>query len=163
MAKVLDAAQALAFVRTEGVVLASAKGNAPRLIEAILGQAISGNWWAHAQANAIYNVLAQVSDSPDVLVCRLLKGKVTLVHRRLWPALVCVADHFDTSHLAQVREEHTATGRHVNREVAFPLWVPALVRQQAAALDEQEAFSTLGPALASARGARKKQPGPDGR
>lgn len=143
---------ALEFVREEGIVLASAKGSAPRLIEAILGEPISGNWWAHPKSSFIYNVLAAVSESEDILVCRLLGGRITLIHRRLWPALVRTAGHFDVAQLAQVREEHTPSGRHVTREVAFPLWVPAAVREEAALLSENEALLALGPAVSASRG-----------
>ena len=78
--------RALAFIERHGVVLASARGAAPRLIDAIAGETIVGNWWSHPKANAIYAVLERASGSPDVLPCRLVDGKVTLVHRRLWPA-----------------------------------------------------------------------------
>jgi hypothetical protein len=155
MSKPLHAKAALAFVREHGIVLASAKGDAPRLIEAILGEPISGNWWAHPRAGFIYDVLAEVSDSEDVLVCRLLRDKITLVHRRLWPALVRIASRFEPAQLARVREEHSPSGRHVNREVAFPLWVPPAAHEQAAGLSEQEALALLGPALTAA------QPAPD--
>lgn len=158
MSKPLHPKAALEFVREQGVVLASAKGDAPRLIEAILGETITGNWWSHPRGSFIYNVLAEVSDSADVLVCRLVRGKVTLVHRRLWPALVRVASRFEPAQLAQVRDEHTPSGRHVNREVAFPLWVPPAVHEQAALLSEQEALASLGPAVAAAQAARAACP-----
>jgi hypothetical protein len=150
-------AKALAFVERRGIVLASAKGDAPRLIETILGQPVSGNWWAHPQGNFVHNVLAAVSESDDVLVCRLLGGKVTLVHRRLWPALVRVADRFEPARLAKVREEHLPTGRHVAREVPFPSWVPSAVHEEAAVLGEEQAMTALGPAVAAslARSRRK--------
>ena len=143
MNRSLHAKAALEFVRKHGVVLASAKGGAPRLIEAIIGEAITGNWWVHPRSNFIYNVLAEVTDSEDVLVCRLLRGKITLVHRRLWPALVRVASHFEPAQLARVREDHTPTGRHVSREVAFPLWVPPEIQEQVAPVSEQEALAIL--------------------
>jgi hypothetical protein len=152
MAMPLDAEAALQFVREQGVVLASAKGSVPRLIEAIIGEPISGNWWSHPQGSLIYNVLAEVADCEEVLVCRLLRGKVTLVHRRLWPALVRIASRFDPAQIAQVREEHAASGRHVNRELAFPLWVPADVHERAVLLGEDEALAALGPFVAAAAG-----------
>lgn len=150
MAKPLHAKAALEFVREQGVVLASAKGDAPRLIEAILGEPISGNWWSHPSSSFIYKVLLEVSDSEEVLVCRLLRGKITLVHRRLWPALVRVASRLEPGQLAQVREEHTSGGRHVTHEIAFPQWVPTVVREQAGLLSEPEALARLGPAVAAA-------------
>lgn len=136
--------QALAFVCQHGVVLASAKGPVPRLIDAIAGETIQGSWWAHPQSHAIFTVLEAVADSNQVLVCRLVGGKVTLVHRRLWPALVRLADRFSPEQLAQVRQEHTPSGRHINRELDFPQWAPAQVAAQAKALTTQQALALLG-------------------
>ena len=132
---------ALAFVEEQGVVLVSAKGDAPRLTEAIVGEAIKGSWWAHSQSHRIFAVLNAVTDSGQVLICRLVGGKVTLVHRRLWPHLVRSAAHFTASQIAQLREEHTASGKHVKHEVAFPEWVPAGVQHEAQHLTEQEAVA----------------------
>src|ERR1700726_647705 len=97
---------ALAFVREHGVVLVAAKGPAPRLTEAIVGEPIKGSWWAHPKSHQIFAILQAVTDSKEILVCRLVDGKVTLVHRRLWPALVRVARRFRPDQIAQVREEH---------------------------------------------------------
>ena len=152
MAERLDARQALEFVRQHGIVLASAKGHVPRLIEAILGVPISGNWWTHPDGSFIYNVLAEVSDSDEILLCRLVDGKRTLVHRRLWPALVRVAHRFDPAQLAKVCEEHTPSGRHVKTEVAFPHWVPPEVDDEARLLSAQDALLALGGVI----GAQKK-------
>jgi hypothetical protein len=114
------------------------------------GEVIAGNWWSHPQAHTIYNVLTEVQASEDVLVCRLLGGKITLVHRRLWPALVRAADTFAPQRIARVREEHTASGRHVVHETPFPQWVPVDVLQQAQALSEEQALRALGLAPVSA-------------
>jgi hypothetical protein len=140
----MNAKQALAFVSEHGVALVSGKGPAPRLVEAIAGESIKGSWWAHPSAHEIFRVLSQLGDSPDILVCRLVDGKVCFVHRRLWAALVRLADRFDVDRLAQVRQEHTAKGHHVNLRVPFPLWVPAAVREQANQLTEREALEQLG-------------------
>ena len=136
--------EAITFIKQHGVVLASAKGPVPRLTEAITGEAIKGSWWGHPKSQQIFAVLQAVEDSQDVLVCRLVDGKVTFVHRRLWPALVRVAKKFPADRVSQVHEEHTASGRHVTREVAFPKWVPPDVAEQAKLLSEQEAFDELG-------------------
>lgn len=131
---------ALAFVEAHGVVLVSAKADAPRLTEAIVGAPIKGSWWAHPQSHHIFAILNAVTDSGQVLICRLVKGKVTLVHRRLWPHLVRAAAHFSASQIAQVIEEHTASGKHVTREVPFPDWVPSAVEQEAQQLSEADAL-----------------------
>lgn len=158
MTRLLDAAAALEFVRDQGVVLASARGSVPRLIEAILGEPISGNWWSHPKGSAIYNVLAAVSDSDEVLVCRLVGGKVTLVHRRLWPALVRVAGRFEAARLAWIREQHEPSGHHTTRELPFPDWVPADIRALSQRLTDDEALAALGPRVIEAQVPSKRQP-----
>jgi hypothetical protein len=60
-------------------------------IEILTGQHPRGSWWSHPQANDIYDILNVVEAHPDVLLAKLLSGKVTMVHRQLWPALLTVA------------------------------------------------------------------------
>jgi hypothetical protein len=84
-----------------------------------------------------------------VLACRLVEGKVTYVHRRLWPALVRAAKRFPRTRLAQVTEIHAASGKHVTCELAFPKWVPKKVVAAAAAIDEEEALANLGDGVLS--------------
>lgn len=143
--------QALAFVREQGVVLVSAKGPVPRLTERIAGGPIAGSWWAHPQGRRIYAILQAVRASGDVLACRLIAGKVTLVHRRLWPALARVAERFPAEHVAQVFDEHTPSGRHGAREVPFPSWLPEDVPTAAQAMTEEEALRALGAWTRNAR------------
>ena len=140
----MTAAEALAIVEQHGVVLVSAKGPAPRLSEVIAGEPIKVSWLSHPKSHQIFAILEVVTESEDILVCRLVKGKITLVHRRLWPALVRVAARFPSDRIAKVRQEHTASGRHVNKEVSFPRWVPAEVLKQASSISEEEALAALG-------------------
>jgi hypothetical protein len=155
----MTAKQAAAFVREHGVVLMSANGPVPRLVEAIAGEPIKGSWWAHPRSRAIYQVLQAIEDSPDVLICRLIDSKVTCVHRRLWPALVKNADQFGRAQLAQVRQEHTASGRHINRTIDYPDWVPDDVQEAARRLSKEEAARLLSPTLATLAPRSKKHPG----
>ncbi len=162
----LTAEEALAFVREHGVVLVSAKGPVPRLTEAIAGEPIKGSWWGHAKGRQIFAVLQVVTESKDILMCRLVDGKVTLVHRRLWPALVRLAGRFPPDQVAQVRQEHTPSGHHVSREVPFPKWVPADVTSEARRIDLEEALRALGPWTTainqSRKGIRRKRRVPKG-
>jgi hypothetical protein len=141
----MTAEEAMAFVREQGVVLVSGKGAVPRLTEVIVGEPIKGSWWAHPKSHQIFATLQAVTDSKEILVCRLVDGKVTLVHRRLWPALVRVAGRFRPDQIAQVREEHTPSGRHAANVVPFPKWVPAEVKEEAEGISESEALAALGP------------------
>ena len=136
--------QAIAFVQEHGVVLASAKGPVPRLAEIIAEEPIKGSWWAHPRSHEIYAVFQALSESNDILVCRLVDGKITFVHRRLWPALIRAAAHFPLQQLSQVHEVHTAAGRHVSHDLVFPEWAPPEAMRQARLLDEQAALKALG-------------------
>jgi hypothetical protein len=143
----MNTEETMSFVKQQGVVLVSARGPVPRLTEVIAGEPIAGSWWAHSKSHEIFRVLQILSNSPDILVCRLVCGHVTWVHRRLWPALVKMADHFGADRLAQIREEHTTSGKHVNHTVAFPEWVPREVFAQAQKLKHQDARALLGALL----------------
>jgi hypothetical protein len=147
--------EAISFIQENGVVLASAKGPVPRLTEAIVNEPIKGSWWAHPRSHEIFAVLQAVADSEDVLVCRLVNGKVTFIHRRLWPALVRAAKRFPSAQLAQVHEEHTPSGRHVNRKIPFPKWVPPEVMGQAKRMSEKKALDALGSWASSSRQRRE--------
>jgi hypothetical protein len=136
--------QAIAFVYKHGVVLESAKGSVPSLAEAIAGESIPGSWWAHPRSHEIFAATRAVRESKDVLVCRLVDGKVTFVHRKLWPALVRCAHSFPTKRIAQLSEHHTESGRHVTKQVPFPKWVPAQALESAASLSEEQARELLG-------------------
>lgn len=138
-----SAPEALALVRRHGVVLVSARGRGPNLVEAIAGRPVKGSWWGHPHGKRIFSVLTAVTESDDVLVCRLIDGKITLVHRRLWPALVRLAADFPPERIARVLDGHTASGRHVSRSLASPAWVAPAIAQEAEALGETQARDLL--------------------
>ena len=135
---------AVALVRRHGVVLEGARGPVPNLAEAVVGERIPGSWWSHSKGQEIFRLTRAVRDSDDVLVCRLVGHKITYVHRRLWPALVRLADAFTRDDLAALHEIHTSGGRHELRVVPFPRWVPPTVRRQARKLTELAARAALG-------------------
>jgi hypothetical protein len=133
----------LALVAEHGMLLQSGKGPIPNLAELVVGGPIKGSWWAHPDHDEIFRVLNEAAGSDQVVRLRLVQKKLTLVHRRLWPALVRVEAHFDRDRLASIREEHTGTGAHRTHEVPFPAWVPPDVVDEAAATSEEEAWASL--------------------
>jgi hypothetical protein len=143
----MNADDALAFIEKHGAVLVAGKGPVPRLVEAILGQPIKGSWWAHPRSHGIFAVLQELGESSNLLACRLVEGKVTLVHRRLWPALIKLERRFTRQQLAQIHQEHTPSGKHLTRTVDFPAWGPQNVRTEAGDLSEREAERLLAPVL----------------
>jgi hypothetical protein len=147
--------QALAFVKRHGVVLQAARGPVPSLAEAVAGGPIRGSWWAHPKGHEIFRVASVVCESPDVLVCKMVEGKVTYVHRRLWPALVKLEGRFRKDQLAKVWEEHTPSGAHRARRTSFPAWVPSDVVREAQALSISEAEAALSSCLAFSKGRKE--------
>ena len=102
-----------------------------------------GNWWAHPKGNDIFLLSRAIRSSSDVLVCRLVDGKITYIHRRLWPALVSFAGRFSKQRLAALNEVHTPAGKHKLLVTPFPDWVPTEVLQAAQKVTEKEAASQL--------------------
>jgi hypothetical protein len=140
---------AIAFIEKHGVVLESGRGPVPSLAEAIAGEAIRGSWWGHPHGRTIFRLTRAVRDSSEVLVCRWIDGKITYVHKRLWPALFRLADEIGPRRLGALREEHTATGAHRLVTMAFPGWVPKEVVHAAGKLSAAEARSSFGGWLTS--------------
>ncbi|HYV86437.1 MAG TPA: hypothetical protein VFB49_11040 [Patescibacteria group bacterium] len=147
-APVVNARDALAFIEEHGVVLMAARGPVPSLAEAIAGGPIRGSWWGHPKAHQMFAIFETVSDSKSVLVCRLTGGKVTFVHRRLWPALARLAGRLPKSGLAAIREEHTASGRHRTVATPFARWVPRQVLDRARRMSETDAVAQCGAGVA---------------
>jgi hypothetical protein len=145
-------------VAAHGVVLESAQGSVPILAEAVAGEPLRGSYWAHPKANDIFLCSRAIRESADVLVCRLIDGKVTYVHRRLWPALVRLAGRFDADRLAAIQEVHTPPGKHEVHTTAYPDWVTEDVRRAAEGLSETEAAALL-PAVPTRRLPKKKRKG----
>ena len=135
--------EAFAFVERHGIVLQAARGPLPNLAEAIAGEIIRGSWWGHPKGKEIFRAIRAIGESPDVLVCKLVEGKITYVHRRLWPALIKLASRFRKEQLAKVWDEHTRSGAHQSKREPFPNWVPSEVMKKAEALSVAEAENIL--------------------
>lgn len=143
----LDVDGAAALVAEHGLVLESAQGPLPRLVEEIAGEPIEGSWWGHRAGRHIFRVLTELRDREEIALLRLVGGKLTYAHRRVWPALVVLADRLGRGRLAAVREVHTEGGHHETVEVAYPGWMPDEVATEAEELAEAEAMRLVGVAI----------------
>jgi hypothetical protein len=63
----------------------------PCLATLVAGEPIRGSWWGHPAGKAIYALSDELQRRPDVMVVKLVGGKLTYIHERLWPALLGVA------------------------------------------------------------------------
>ena len=121
----------------------------PSLAEAVAGEPIVGSWWAHPKGRAIFAALSELDDSDDVRSFKLIDGKITLVHRRVWPALVRLARDgaLAAARVAALQQEHMPTGEHRNFVTPFPDWVDDETARAAAQLSVDAARRLLGKAL----------------
>lgn len=79
----------------------------PCLVHLVVGEPVRGSWWAHREGPAIYDIAMALEQHPDVLVTKLVHGKVTFVHRRLAPAVVAVGSARAPWQLADLPEPAT--------------------------------------------------------
>ncbi len=60
----------------------------PSLVGMIVDEPLHASWLGHPRAQLIYATMNRADDDPHLLATKLIAGKVTYVHERLWPALV---------------------------------------------------------------------------
>lgn len=91
------------YLRERGLLLETDRAF-PSLVAMMAGGPVKGTWWAHPLANEIYQVGMRLMKQSDVIYVRLVAGKMTYVHRRLWPALYSVATAREPWQLANLPE-----------------------------------------------------------
>ena len=78
--------QVFLALKTNGFLMLS--DNAlPSIAGIITGTPIKGSWWGHPKGNEIFNCSSEIDDHKDVLSLKLINGKVTFIHKSMWPAL----------------------------------------------------------------------------
>lgn len=80
----------LAELETRGLLLAS-DAVLPNVTTIITGEPVKGSSWGHPLARAVNETIRALEQHADVVWAPLINGKVTFVHRKLWPALLGVA------------------------------------------------------------------------
>ena len=136
--------QALALVKKHGVMLESARGPVPNLVDTVVGGTRKGSWWTHPRGREVFWLTRSLRDSPDILVTRFVNGNITYIHRRLWAPFVRLAGGLPKARIARVREVHTTSGAHRLDIEPFPGWVPEDVASEAKSLSQDEAVRRLG-------------------
>jgi hypothetical protein len=90
MGEPIAEASAVVQAIAEGGLLLLSDPKRKNAIQVLTGEFPHGSWWKHPEANLIYGRLEEVGEHPDVVLAKLVAGKVTFVHRTLWPALLAV-------------------------------------------------------------------------
>jgi len=87
---VRTAKDALELVKRHRVVPMTPVPGFRSLVGEIAGGPVRGSWWGHPKGSLMFDLANVLHDSRDVVAARLLEGKVTFIHKSLWPALVRV-------------------------------------------------------------------------
>jgi hypothetical protein len=80
----------LAYLARHGLLM-KADARLPSVTTIVAGEPVKGSWWTHPLAHTIFFALRDLADHPDVLPLKLVAGKDTFVHRRLWPEVLAIA------------------------------------------------------------------------
>jgi hypothetical protein len=80
----------LKVLREQGLLLQQ-DSSLPNVVNLVLGENLRTSWWSHPRAQEVLSCLTELVGHLDVLMTKLIGGKVTFVHRGLWPALLAVA------------------------------------------------------------------------
>jgi len=127
-------AEALALVRQHGALTLAS------LVTAVVGAPVRGSWWGHEKGGLIFKLATALEDGDEVLVVKLVGGKVTFLHRRLWPALARVVTDagWRRKRAAGLSTEARALWRRVDRagELRFESLPPDERRSLGAARKE---------------------------
>lgn len=98
----------------------------PSVSNLVAGRPIRGSWWGDPAGRQIYLVLNTLGD--EVAWPKLLGGKVTLVHRRLWAALAAVGEQeapWQTEGLGDVERSALQVVREAGATKTDELRIPA--------------------------------------
>ena len=133
--------KAWSLLSRHGLLLVS-DADLPSVAGLVAGEPVRGSWWSHPRSHEIFAISEAFSDHPDVLVTKLLAGKVTFVHRKLWPALLAVALPGSTWQMRALPAAARTLLRKVTRQGSVEL-APAARGKSHSTLPQREAARAL--------------------
>ena len=88
----------------------------PNVYQLIAGNERKGSWWANEHAHTIFAVNELLDDHPDVLLMKLISGKVTFVHRELWEHVLSIGVAREEWQLKRLSSEANSLLKTVDEE-----------------------------------------------
>lgn len=116
----------------------------PSLTALVAGAPIRGSWWGHAAGKRIFQVASALEDGGQLLFVPLLSTKVTLVHARLWPALLGVGESRAPWQTSKLEPRARALLQEVEREGRVRVTGPSSKALARALLVHAEQVHTAG-------------------
>jgi len=86
--RIRNEAEAVALIREHPVVTVTPAGELPSIVKLVVGGPVKGSWWGHPKGKLIFRICSALGEHEDVLAVKLVDGKITFVHRALWPFLL---------------------------------------------------------------------------
>jgi hypothetical protein len=103
-----DVTRALA---TDGLLLLQ-DAKARSLATMVAGDVVKGSWWGHPKGNEMFAIASALEEiaanGKRIKTAKLVDGKVTFVHERLWPALHAVGRSREAWQVAKLSKEALA-------------------------------------------------------
>jgi hypothetical protein len=95
--------QILDLLEHYGLLLVS-DPHLPSVVRLVAGEPVRRSWWGHPRGHEMYAILNQLAAREEVLVSKLVSGKETYVHQRLWSALLGVGTARESWQLQDLSE-----------------------------------------------------------
>ena len=114
----------LAALQSHGLILLQDK-TLPSVVSLVAGEAVSGSWWSHRASHGIFACVQQLKHRPDVTATHLVDKKITFIHRKLWPALLAVAEGREKWQTRGLSDECRALLQRVEQEGSLHATGPA--------------------------------------
>jgi hypothetical protein len=86
----------------------------PSLATLVAGEPVIGSWWGHPRGGDIFRIAGELDD--EVVTAKLIDGKVTFLHRRLWAPLAAVGRARDSWQTARLPAPARALLARVDRD-----------------------------------------------
>ena len=86
------------------------------MVSLVAGEPVRGSWWGHPKGHDIFAACQHLLQHPDATTAKLVSGKVTYVHRELWPSLLAVATAGEDWQTEGLPESSLAIWRRVEEE-----------------------------------------------
>lgn len=80
------------------------------------GDGVRGSWWAHPQAHDVFHLACELRAHPDVLMVKLISGKLTAIHRPLWPATLAIGTAREPWQTDRLSKEAKSLLRKVDKQ-----------------------------------------------
>jgi len=87
--------EALRWIRRHGIATMTPTPRFQSLVAEVAGGPVRGSWWGHPKGKVMFRLAESLHDSPESTSAKLVDGKVTFLHRALWPALARVVTDVD--------------------------------------------------------------------